>query len=337
MASKPELFDHLDNGEPVLRHWLEAGQLRVAILNFGATLQDLRLAGIAHPLVLGARNVAAYRQAAQYFGATVGRVANRIAQGRATLDGRQYRLCRDSEQTHMLHGGPDGTHNQLWTIADADRDQITLKLSLPDGHMGFPGLLDIRLTYRLIAPATLEMCIEARADATTLCNFAHHSYFNLDGTPSVLDHRLQIAAEHYLPTDGALIPTGEVARVSGTRFDFRQTRPIRCDGENKSYDLNFCLDSFAGLHEPIATLHGPQSGIRMQMYSSEPGLQIYDGQHITVPADQTLSGIAYVPFAGIALEAQKWPDAVHHPAFPSIRLEPGQVYRQTTRWCFLRD
>ncbi len=335
-----EIFDYLDSGEPVHRHWLQAGKLRVAVLTYGATLQDLRLEGFEYPLVLGADRIAAYQTDALYFGATVGRVANRLARGQVTITGVKYQLDLGSGEKHLLHGGADGTQNQLWSLIEASASQITLGLRLADGHMGFPGTLDIRLTYRIIAPASLQMEIEATADAPTLCNLAHHSYYNLDSSADILDHQLQIHAPHYLPVDSELIPTGEIAPVAGSRFDFTALRPVRAAAGNtphQSYDHNFCLAYAAQPSRRAATLYSPKSGIRLHLETTEPGLQVYDGEHISVDARQTLSKAPYGPHAGIALEAQRWPDAPHQPDFPSIALSPGEVYRQTTTWTLETD
>ncbi|WP_227819795.1 aldose epimerase family protein [Marinobacterium aestuarii] len=332
--SKTEVFGYLKSGAAVQRHWLRQGRLRAAILTYGATLQDLRLEGAAHPLVLGANELEPYLGDMSYFGANVGRVANRLAGGQVQIDGNKHVLQLDAGEKHLLHGGQDGLHTQLWRIIQADDARITLGLRLADGHMGFPGNLDIRLSYRIIAPATLQLEIEARTDVATLCNIAHHSYFNLDGSPDILDHQLQIDAQHYLPVDSELIPSGEIAPVQGSRFDFRNARPLRSTEPCLGYDHCFCLSRAVQPLRPVARLYSPKSGIRLRLDTTEPGLQIYDGGHINAPAQHSISQAAYGPHAGLALEAQRWPDAPHHPAFPSIALAPDELYRQTTAWHF---
>jgi aldose 1-epimerase len=334
IVSKTEIFGYLQTGQPVYRHWLRSGRLRAAILTYGATLQDLRLDGVAHPLVLGANRFAPYQNSMRCFGATVGRVANRLAGGRACINGSDYAFALQGTEKHLLHGGADGMDTLLWQLIEADEAQIMLGLSLADGHMGFPGRLDIRLTYRISAPATLRMDIEAITDAPTLCNIADHSYFNLDGRPDILEHQLQIDADHYLPVDAELIPTGEIAPVQGTRFDFRTARPLRSAEPHPGYDHNFCLARQVQPLRRVASLYSSRSGISLQLHSTEPGLQVYDGGHISAPAQHTLSKTPYGPHAGLALEAQRWPDAPHHRAFPSIALAPGEIYRQTSAWDF---
>jgi aldose 1-epimerase len=330
IVSKTEIFGYLKTGQPVHRHWLQSGRLRAAILTYGASVQDLRLDGVAHPLVLGADRFGPYLDSMRCFGANVGRVANRIAGGRARINGSDHAFALQGTEKHLLHGGANGMDTLLWHIIEAHEAQITLGLSLADGHMGFPGRLDIRLTYRISAPATLQLDIEAVTDAPTLCNIAHHSYFNLDGSADILDHQLQIDADHYLPVDAELIPTGEIAPVQGSRFDFRTARPLRSTEPYLGYDHNFCLSRQVQPLRPVASLFSPKSGISLQLHSTEPGLQVYDGGHISAPAQHTLSKAPYGPHAGLALEAQHWPDAPHHEAFPSIALAPGDVYRQTT-------
>ncbi|UTW10715.1 aldose epimerase family protein [Marinobacterium rhizophilum] len=329
-----ELFGDLKTGVPVHRHWLRHGQLSAAILTYGATLQDLRLEGVAHPLVLGATRLDSYLGDMSYFGANVGRVANRLAGGRVSIAGTEHALHLAAGEKHLLHGGKEGLHHQLWHIVDANDTQVTLQLSLADGHMGFPGKLDIRLRYHIQAPATLVLEIEAVSDALTLCNIAHHSYFNLDGGADILDHRLQVDAGHYLPVNAELIPTGQIAPVGGSRFDFRNARPLRDAAPYPGYDHCFCLSGDVQPLRPVARLYSPKSGIRLRLDTTEPGLQIYDGGHINTSAQHSISQAPYGPHAGLALEAQRWPDAPHHDTFPSIALAPGEVYRQTTAWHF---
>ncbi len=335
--SHTEIFDYLPCGQPVHRHWLQQGSLRVAVLSYGATIQDLRLQAVDHPLVLGARRLAPYQHNMCYFGANVGRVANRIANGRARIGAVEVPLQLGHGEKHLLHGGAGGIHRQLWQIIDADDAQITLGLSLADGHMGFPGKLDIRLNYRIVAPATLQLTIEATTDASTLCNIAHHSYFNLDGSADILNHRLQIEADEYLPVDAEQIPTGEIAAVAGSRFDFTRPRPLRSGHPHQGYDHNFCLAREVQPLRRAASLHSPKSGLRLHLHTTEPGLQVYDGAHIRAAGAETLSAAAYGAHAGVALEPQRWPDAPHHPGFPSIALDPGELYRQTTCWSFERQ
>ncbi|NPD16389.1 galactose mutarotase [Xinfangfangia sp. D13-10-4-6] len=320
-----EIFDHMPDGRPVHAIWLRGQKLSARILTMGATVQDLRLAGVAHPLVLGFPTLAPYFGPGLYVGALVGRVANRIGGARFALDGRQIRVDAN-EGENLLHGGRDGIHHQIWHIKDQGPDYAVLGLDLPDGHMGFPGALQIEARIS-VTDDVLGFDLSATTDAPTPVNLAHHGYFCLDDSGDIRGHQLQVAADHYLPVDATLIPTGAVADVSGTAFDFRTPRAIAPAG----YDHNLCFASERGPLRPVASLAG-QGGLKMQIETTEPGLQIYDGRHFS--GTPGLDGQSYGPFAGTALETQAWPDAVNHPHFPDTILRPGERYHATTRYRF---
>ena len=314
-------------GAPVERVTLSAHGLTARVMTWGAVLQDLRLDPHPHPLVLGFDRFDLYPERSPSFGAIVGRVANRIAGGQAEIGGRAYRFDRNFLGRHTLHGGSDGSGRRLWRIAEAGADFVTLAIALPDGHMGFPGNLEARASYRILPGPALSIEIGATADAETVCNFAHHSYWNLDGTASALDHLLRIDAADYLATDDELIPT-DVLPVAGSPFDFRAARPL--GGEGALHDLNFCLSDAAQALRQVAALTGPRSGLTMAIETTEPGLQLYDGANIPAKAGDApgLGGTPYGAFAGIALEPQRWPDAPNRAWAPQVRLVPGQEYRQ---------
>ncbi|MEZ5449977.1 MAG: aldose epimerase family protein [Thiolinea sp.] len=238
-----QIFGKTPSGTDVQRITLSGGGLTANILTLGGALQDLRLEGVEHSLVLGFPVLEPYLPATSYMGPTVGRFANRIANGRARIAGQVYQLDRNFLGKHLLHGGVESSARQVWDVVGQEDDWLTLGLRMADGHMGFPGNLDVELTYRLPGEGVLDVLIRAVTDAATLCNFAHHSYFNLDGSGSILEHELQIAVEHYLPVDAEKIPTGEIASVAGTAFDFRQARAIGQAGAN--YDHNFCVRAAA--------------------------------------------------------------------------------------------
>ena len=254
MLADAELFGTTDDGEPVHRFAIDGGGLSARVMTWGATLQDLRLNGHEPPLVLGYERFEDYPALAPYLGATAGRYANRIAGGRFTLAGRRVQLDTNFLGKHTLHGGRLGFGHRLWEVALHGRDFVTFSLHSADGDMGFPGALDVTCTYRLKIPGTLAVEYQATADEPTLCNLAHHSYFNLEdgGAGPVLDHRLMINASAYLPVDDEMIPTGVVEPVDGTPFDFRQARVVRCEvnGEQLPYDHNFCLAAARG---PLAS------------------------------------------------------------------------------------
>ncbi len=328
-----EVFGQTSDGEAVHRFSIEGGGLKAKVMTFGACLQDLRLDGHPAPLVLGFDNFADYPAHSPYFGANVGRYANRIRGGRFTLDGRRYQLDTNFLGKHILHGGSRGFGKQLWDVALHGNDYVTFSRHSPDGEMGFPGALDITCTYRLKIPGTLSIEYVATSDEPTLCNFAHHSYFNLDdgGLSSTRSHRLMLNALAYLPVDDELIPTGVVQPVEGTPFDFRQARPIEAGGA--AYDHNFCLAAARGALHQGAWAQGAQSGVEMEVWTTEPGIQFYDGERAgrDVPG---LEGRRYPAHAGFCLEAQVWPDAPNRPYFPQAVLWPGAIYRQTTEYRF---
>ena len=318
----------LPDGRKVDRLTLTGGGLTAQVLTLGATVQDLRMDGVDHSLVLGCPDPADYLGDGIYMGAIVGRFANRIGGARFTMDGQEYRTDANFKERHTLHGGSRGTNWHLWQVEEARSDNAILSLALPDGDMGFPGAMTIRVRITL-RDGGLVFDIEAQADAPTPCNLAHHGYFNLDGGGDVRNHRLRVAADRYLPVDDDLIPLPGTAPVQGTRFDFRQAREI-VPGE---YDHNFCLSDGPAAPRVVADLTG-QSGIRMQIETDQPGLQVYDGVHFGGLSG--LDGRSYDRFAGVALETQGWPDAPNRPDYPGAILRPGQVYRHHAAYRFSR-
>lgn len=317
----------MPDGRPVEAIRLRGDQLSATVLTMGATVQDLRLDGVAQPLVLGFPRLAPYFSGGLYVGALVGRVANRIGGAGFTLDGRKIGVDAN-ERGNMLHGGIDGIHHHIWDIDACGPDHVTLTLDLPDGHMGFPAAVAIRAGISVAGDA-LSFDLSATSDAPTPVNLAHHGYFSLDDSGDIRGHLLRVAAGHYLPVDPGLIPTGEIAPVEGTAFDFRSGRVVAPGG----YDHNLCLGTQREALRPVAELRGA-SGITMQIDTTEPGLQIYDGRHFSGVAG--LDGQTYGMFAGLALETQGWPDAVNNPHFPDTILRPGKAYRAITRYRFQR-
>lgn len=290
-------------------------------------MQDLRLAGHAGPLVLGYPELTPYLENTDYFGATVGRYANRIREGAAVIDGRRYLLDRNTPQGHHLHGGAAGTAAKNWRVSETSATHVSFKTLLAEGHMGFPGALEVQVTYRLLPAQTMEVEITAQTDAPTLCSFAHHSYFNLGNTPTIEGHRLRIEADAYLPVDTDTLPTGEVADVAGTALDFRAGAHL---GENDRFDHNLCLAPARRGLTRVAQLEG--AAVTLTLATTEPGLQVYTADGIAAGGAVGLDGAAYGPRAGIALEPQLWPNAPNHPQFPSAMLRPGETYRQVSRY-----
>lgn len=321
------LFGTLPDGRDVHCISLQSGRLSAKILTLGAIVQDLRLAGVDHPLILGSSDVAGYLGPARYFGAIVGRFANRIGGARFALDDKTYHTDPNFRSRHSLHGGTEGIDAHIWQVRSCAPDRARLTLELPDGHMGFPGAMRIAAEISMIEDG-LSFCLSARTDATTVCSLAHHGFFDLDGRGDIRNHSLMIDAEHYLPVDGDLIPTGEIRPVAGTDFDFRCSRRIGSAG----YDHNFCLSDGQRPLRPVATLTG-ESGLSMRVETTACGLQFYDGAYMQdVPG---LDGRRYGAHAGLALETQLWPDAPNQPGFPDAALRPGQVYSETTIYRFI--
>lgn len=332
MANQIQPFGELPNGTQIECICMRGGGLTAHVLTYGATVQDLRLDGIDHPLVLGSPVLEPYLGPMTYFGAIVGRFANRIAKGQFHLDGTAYQVPTNWLDRHALHGGSIGTGQKVWTIGAVTDNSLRLELTLPDGDMGFPGRMMVSATFSLTTGATLAIDITARSDVATPCSLTHHGYFNLDGGTDITDHLLQIDGLSYLPVDAELIPTGEVAAVADTAFDFRTLRPLGTHG----IDHNFCLADKTLPLRPVARLHSPRSGLEMTVDTNQPGLQIYDGAYIPVAGFDGLDGRRYGPFGGIAMEPQCWPDAPNRPDFPPAILQRDETYLQQTRYRFQR-
>jgi aldose 1-epimerase len=320
------------DGTPITVHDISAGGLSARFMSWGSILMDLRLEGCDFPLVLGFEDPATYRKHSPYFGATAGRYANRIAHGRFSIDGTSYQTDCNFLGTHTLHGGEVSMGKRNWDTIGLSDTSVTMTIGLEDGEMGFPGAMRAQVTYTLGNQA-LRVDFTATTQAPTLCNLAHHSYWNLDGTSDLRHHTLQVDADRYTPVDAQLIPTGEVLDPRGTRFDFRTPRPIL---DEMPIDHNLCLSPMREPLRRVAALHSAHSGLTMEIVTTEPGLQVYDGSKINV-AVPGLGGRTYGAFAGTALEPQVWPDAPNHDHFPSAILRPGETYRQTTIFRFSKE
>lgn len=328
-------FGLLADGRPVEIVRLSGGGIAAEVLSYGAILRDLRLAlpGGERRLVLGFERITDYEMHSPYFGAVVGRCANRIGAGRFSLDGRDHELgCNDGGRAH-LHGGFEGFDRKLWRVESASTDSVTLSLASPDGDQGYPGAVEVRCRYTLPGDGVLVIELEAETDAATPVNLATHSYFNLAGTPDILGHTLEIPADAYLPVDAALVPTGEIRPVAGTGFDFRKARPIGAAARPpRGYDHNFVVaDARSDDLRLMARLAAPSGDVTLEIWSTEPGLQFYDGNMLDVPVPG-LDGAAYALHGGLCLEPQGFPDAVNQPEFPAVILRPGETYRQRTEY-----
>lgn len=324
-----EYWSLSDDGEPVERVVISNGKLTASVITLGATLQDLRLAGHPHSLVLGFDSYFDYAQQEAYVGGVVGRVSNRIGRGAFMLDGESYTLDRN-EGTTTLHGGAMGFDKLPWTILAAGDDFVTMELRSPDGDMGFPGTLLADVRYRIVGDATLEVILRAQTDKPTICSLSQHSYFNLhDGGASTIDrHTLRVDAERYVAVDPYDVPDGSLNDVADTELDFTGARPIG----STVLDINYCVGNERVALRPVARLVG-DSGVSMDISTTEPGLQLYTADYLErTPARE--NGLQYKARSGICLEPQVWPDAVNKPHFPSARLDPGETLRQVTTYTF---
>ncbi|MFK4105586.1 aldose epimerase family protein [Streptomyces sp. NPDC019531] len=340
-----ELFGELADGTEIHRWSLENGGTRLKVLSYGGIVQSLEIPdreGRYANVCLGFDTVEDYVASSPYFGALIGRFGNRVDKGRFTLDGTSYELSvNDGENS--LHGGREGFDRTVWDIEAFTRDSdvgLRLHRTSADGEMGYPGTLRTTVTYTLTEGGDWRIDYEATTDKATVVNLTNHVYWNLggEGTGTIEDHELRIAASRYTPTDPGLIPTGELASVDGTPFDFREAKPIGRDIRAghaqliraKGFDHNWVLDKgITAEPEHVATLRDPHSGRTLKIASNEPGLQFYSGNFL----DGTLTGTGghtYRQGDALCLETQHFPDSPNHPSFPSATLRPGQTYRSTT-------
>lgn len=323
---------------------LKNGELSCEILSYGATLRSLNVpdaGGRSRDVLLGFDSIEDYARQAGYLGAMVGRVCNRIGGAGFELNGKSYELFKnDGENT--LHGGRRGFDKRLWKIESAGEAVLRLSLVSEDGEEGFPGRLEVGVTYELKQDA-LEISCRAVSDADTLCNLTNHAYFNLNGhgSGSVLGHKLRICASRYTPTDAELIPTGELADVLGTPMDLRELvrigdridmdfEPLKLAG---GFDHNYAVDGADGSLRLAAVASSDESGIVMETWTTQPGIQLYTGNGMSgLPKGK--DGAEYLPRTAFCLETQLFPDAIHHTDFPSCILRKGGVFRCKTVYAF---
>jgi aldose 1-epimerase len=328
------------NGQPV--HQVTIGRpdaLQATILTWGAVIQDLSLpleSGGRQPLTLGFDRFEPYPEHSPYFGAVVGRYANRISGGSFSLAGQTYKLdCNEAGKT-TLHGGSEGFDRRIWQIADHSDDSITLCLISPHGDQGFPGTVNVTCTYAITSGVRLDVQFKAQSDQPTPLNLAQHAYFNLDGGPDISNHILQIFANEYTPVGPNQIPTGEIKSVAGRHVDFRQPKHLRQTPH--AFDHNFILSEPLSKSDGLraaARLTSQKSGISMLIQTTKPGLQFYDGHHLNVPVTGH-SGRYYGQKAGLCLETQFYPDSPNQSSFPASILYPDQTYSHQTVLSFER-
>ncbi len=350
-----QTFGKLPDGRAARLYTLAApGGWQATLTDYGAILTTFLVPpkpgtpGKPTDVVLGFDSLAGYLKNSPYFGAICGRCANRIAGGRFELDGKAYTLATNRGPNH-LHGGVAGFDQKLWKATPRATDKgpaVEFELVSPAGEEGYPGQLVARVVYTLTPTGELHVEMTATTDAPTIVNLAHHSYWNLAGhaSGSIADHELAVSADRYLAVDATGTPTGAIAPVAGTPFDFRPERqPLgRCGpaietvppaapaGTHRGIDHTYLIRGWQpdGRLRTVAMLRDPASGRRLELLSDQPGVQVYMGNFL----DGTLvgkGGTAYKANAALCLETQKYPDSIHHADWPSVRLDPGQTYRHT--------
>jgi aldose 1-epimerase len=341
---KSDFNDSL-NGKSVGMYTLtNANNVRVDITNYGATIVRLYVPdrnGKLEDIVLGYDSLAGYYQGKSYFGTIVGRYANRIANAKFALDGKEYKLAANNGM-NTLHGGLKGFDKVVWDAAQ-DGSGVTFTYTSKDGEEGYPGNLTVSVRYELNNANELNIQYRAETDKTTVLNLSNHSYFNLDGQGkgNILSHELTLHADAFTPVDSTLIPTGEMKKVSGTPFDFTSPHPI---GERVNdtadmqiryglgYDHNFVLKGENGKMKPAASVYSPASGRTLEVETTEPGIQFYCGNFLD--GSEKGKGSVYQHRYGFCLETQHFPDSPNQPSFPTTVLKPGEEFRSATIFRF---
>ncbi|WP_077048523.1 aldose epimerase family protein [Pseudomonas sp. KK4] len=349
LSSEHKVFGKTSDGTPVEQYVLRNSHgMQATVITYGATLQSLIVPdknGKLDDVVLGFDDVQGYQGGKAYFGATIGRFGNRLANGAFELDGKHYQVPQN-DGTNSLHGGPLGFDKKVWKAQPGkgkDSVGVTLTYLSADGEMGFPGNLKTEVTYSLTENNELRIDYKASTDKPTVLNLTNHSYFNLAGAGNgdILQQVATLHASHYTPVNAKLIPTGELAPVAGTPMDFTQPTAIGknikadhpqlkfAEPKQGGFDFNWVLDTKGDQKKLAADVSDPQSGRRLQLYTSEPGVQFYTSNFL----DGSVKGKAgktYQHWSAFTLETQHYPDAPNQPNFPSTRLDPGKTYTQHT-------
>lgn len=344
---KAKNFEALIDKKETHLYWIENNGIKAAFTNYGGRLVGLWMKdknGKLTDIVIGMNSVSGFQKSTEpYFGATIGRVGNRIAKGKFTLEGKQYHIPLNNNG-NTLHGGIKGFQDVVWDAAKTNNNTLVFTYTSPDMEQGFPGTLKVKVIYTLTADKGLKMEYEASTDKTTVVNLTNHAFFNLNGEGSgtILNHQMQIFANQFTPVDSGLIPTGELKDVAQTPFDFTTAHTIgeRIETENdqlkfgKGYDHNYVLsgEKKDGLIHAASVL-GDKSGIVLDVYTQEPGLQFYSGNFMQ--SKNNLKSGAKDDFrTSFALETQHFPDAPNHSNFASITLKPGQKYHTVSEYRF---
>lgn len=336
-----ELFGHMPDGRPTYLYTISCGKITAVISDCGATVQKLLVPdknGLAADVVLGYDTPEEYIESTTFFGAFVGRNANRVKNATFQINGKTYHMGCNDNLIHNLHSGPDFHKDRLWNVKYHDETSIQLCLFSPDGDQGFPGNAEIRVTYAVEAPGTLSITYDATCDQDTVFNLTNHSYFNLAGQDhpeKAMTQVLMMPARFFNPADALSIPTGELRSVEDTPFDFRVAKPIGRD-INEIYDALMLQGGYDHNFEvycnPCAILEDPESGRRMSVYTDCPGVQFYSGNFLK--GETGKSGVSYCHRGGICLETQYYPDAINHPEWPQPITKAGEWYHSKTKYSF---
>ncbi|MFM6914316.1 MAG: aldose epimerase family protein [Aquirufa sp.] len=347
MSNPGKPFGQTPAGESVTLYTLKnAKGMEVHIMNYGGIIQKILTPdrnGKLEDVVLGFETLQEYIKDTPYFGAVVGRFGNRIAKGKFTLDGKEYTLAAQNNGQH-LHGGLIGFDKKVWKVEAASAQSLSLSYVSKDMEEGFPGNLSVKMTYTLSEDNELGISYEATTDKATVLNLSNHSYFNLSGNAKrdILNQEVQIDASRLVAVDKVLIPTGVLAPVAGTPFDFTKPHVVgdRINDTSSEqivlgggYDHCWALDKPAGSYAKIATVHDPVSGRKMNVSTDQPGVQFYTGNFL----DGHLTGkygVTYGKRFGLCLETEHFPDSPNQPNFPSTVLRPGEVYKTKTAYQF---
>ena len=329
----------IDNTKPVKLYTLKnKNGMEVCITNFGARIVSIMTPdknGKMTDVVLGFDNIDDYINVPSDFGATIGRYANRIGDGKITIDGKEIQLPQNNG-SHCLHGGPTGWQYQVFKTNQIDAQTIKLTVESPDGDNNFPGNVVASVTYTLTEDNAIDIKYDATTDQKTVINMTNHSYFNLSGNPSVsgMNHILYLAGDSITPIDSTFMTNGEMMAVAGTPFDFNTPKAISQDVTNfeneqikfgKGFDHNWVLNTKGDIRQVAAKLTSPTTGITLEVYTDEPGIQLYTGNFL----DGTVkgkNGIVYPQRTSICLETQHYPDSPNKAHWPSVILEPGKTY-----------
>ncbi|WP_312696993.1 aldose epimerase family protein [Sphingobacterium mizutaii] len=317
--------------------------MQIALTDYGARLVSALVPdknGDLIDVVLGFNSIQEYLQAKQYYhGATVGRFCNRIANGKFAIDGKEYTLAQNNG-SNCLHGGVDGFHNRVWDRQVSFNKQVDFYYVSPDGEEGFPGELKTTVSYELSNENEIIIKYRATTNAPTVLNLTNHAYFNLngEGNGDTLNHEVTILSDEFLPLNENQIPTGDIYPVEGTAFDFRQPKLLATDINSpeeqiqiaNGYDHSFINKQ--PISEPIAKAFSKESGIELQVFTTEPSLHLYSGNFLD--DDQGKSGKKYLRYGGLCFESQHYPDSPNQEKFPSVRLNPGEVFESETRYKF---